>query len=172
MLKRRFYKQDHGDKDNVSDSSSSSSDSDSEVESQEEIQASEEEELTTETLSEPIRPYVSSSSNSSAARYDSGDSSENEVDFEPSEKKILCKRDGVRVILLACCHTLYYMPFFSILVSVVVEVERLVRNFLWRNKEDSLTYIRVKWDLVLHTKTAGGLGCYKIKTVDRDLRGK
>ncbi|XP_022770012.1 uncharacterized protein LOC111313604 isoform X2 [Durio zibethinus] len=43
MIKRRFYKFEHGDKDNVSDSSSSSSDSELEMEATEESESDEEE---------------------------------------------------------------------------------------------------------------------------------
>ncbi|EHA8592097.1 putative histone-lysine N-methyltransferase SETD1B [Cocos nucifera] len=88
MIKRRSYKQDHGDRD-ASSASSSSSDSDSdsdstpEVEEEDEVEEQEEEEQEGEEIggakedNEPFSP-------SSGSGYESEDSSGNEVDGDSS----------------------------------------------------------------------------------------
>ncbi|KAE8718727.1 putative Retrotransposon protein [Hibiscus syriacus] len=70
MIKRRFYKFEHGDKDNVSDSSSSSSDSELEVEASEESESEQE-------VSAQVKQHDQACSTSSG--YESEDSSANEV---------------------------------------------------------------------------------------------
>ncbi|XP_022759957.1 uncharacterized protein LOC111306324 [Durio zibethinus] len=71
MIKRRFYKFEHGDKDNVSDSSSSSSDSELELE------AAEESESESEEVVAQVKQNDQTCSTSSG--YESEDSSANEV---------------------------------------------------------------------------------------------
>lgn len=75
MIKRRFYRNDHGDGDNISDSSSSSSDSELEAEVAEE-------ETEVENDVADVREYHEASSSSSG--YESEDSSVNEVDIDSS----------------------------------------------------------------------------------------
>ncbi|EOY04064.1 Uncharacterized protein TCM_019327 [Theobroma cacao] len=72
MIKRRFYKFEHGDKDNVSDSSSSSSDSELDVEATEESESESEEEAVAQ-----VKETDQTCSTSSG--YESEDSSANEV---------------------------------------------------------------------------------------------
>lgn len=72
MIKRRFYKFEHGDKDNVSDSSSSSSDSELEVEATEESESEKEEE-------EVVQIKENDQACSTSSGYESEDSSANEV---------------------------------------------------------------------------------------------
>ncbi|XP_057979709.1 uncharacterized protein LOC131165713 isoform X1 [Malania oleifera] len=75
MIKRRFYKQEHADKYDTSDSSSSSSDSELEAEGTEEVVARDD-------AVAKFKGYEESCSSSSG--YESKDSSANEVDAEPS----------------------------------------------------------------------------------------
>ncbi|GMI77076.1 hypothetical protein HRI_001376900 [Hibiscus trionum] len=72
MIKRRFYKFEHGDKDNASDSSSSSSDSELEVEAPEDSESESEQEVAAQV--NQIDQTCSTSSG-----YESEDSSANEV---------------------------------------------------------------------------------------------
>ncbi|XP_057979717.1 uncharacterized protein LOC131165713 isoform X2 [Malania oleifera] len=76
MIKRRFYKQEHADKYDTSDSSSSSSDSELEAEGTEEVVARDD-------AVAKFKGYEESCSSSSG--YESKDSSANEVDAEPSD---------------------------------------------------------------------------------------
>ncbi|KAI8541898.1 hypothetical protein RHMOL_Rhmol08G0096900 [Rhododendron molle] len=75
MIKRRFYRNDHGDGDNASDSSSSSSDSELDAEAVEETEAEDDDVAV-------VREYHKASSSSSG--YASEDSSANEVNFDSS----------------------------------------------------------------------------------------
>ncbi|XP_052877640.1 uncharacterized protein LOC108473674 isoform X2 [Gossypium arboreum] len=72
MIKRRFYKFEHADKDNVSDSSSSSSDSELEVEASEESESEPEQEVAAQV-------NQNNQACSSSSGYESEDSSANEV---------------------------------------------------------------------------------------------
>ncbi|PPD90245.1 hypothetical protein GOBAR_DD12814 [Gossypium barbadense] len=72
MIKRRFYKFEHADKDNVSDSSSSSSDSELEVEASEESESEPEQEVAAQV-------NQNNQACSSSSGYESEDSSGNEV---------------------------------------------------------------------------------------------
>ncbi|KAI8554499.1 hypothetical protein RHMOL_Rhmol05G0104200 [Rhododendron molle] len=75
MIKRRFYKNDHGDGDNASDSSSSSSDSELDAEAAEETETEDDDVVV-------VREYHKASSSSSG--YASEDSSANEVNVDSS----------------------------------------------------------------------------------------
>ncbi|XVF20698.1 hypothetical protein REPUB_Repub12eG0024900 [Reevesia pubescens] len=76
MIKRRFYKFEHGDKDNVSDSSSSSSDSELEVKASEESEPESESESEEEAVAHVKQNHLACSTSSG---YESEDSSANEV---------------------------------------------------------------------------------------------
>ncbi|XWS36910.1 hypothetical protein CRYUN_Cryun20dG0125700 [Craigia yunnanensis] len=71
MIKRRFYKFEHGDKDNVSDSSSSSSDSELELEASEESASEEQEDV--------AQVKENDQTCSASSGYEGEDSSANEV---------------------------------------------------------------------------------------------
>ncbi|XVF71533.1 hypothetical protein PTKIN_Ptkin12aG0045700 [Pterospermum kingtungense] len=72
MIKRRFYKFEHGDKDNASDSSSSSSDSELEVEATEQSESEE----------DIVQIKANDQACSTSSGYESEDSSGNEVDVD------------------------------------------------------------------------------------------
>ncbi|KAG8478048.1 hypothetical protein CXB51_027819 [Gossypium anomalum] len=81
MIKRRFYKFEHADKDNVSDSSSSSSDSELEVEASEESESEPEQEVAAQV-------NQNNQACSSSSGYESEDSSANEVGVDSAVKMI------------------------------------------------------------------------------------
>ncbi|PIA33479.1 hypothetical protein AQUCO_04100128v1 [Aquilegia coerulea] len=90
MYKRRLYKQEHGDKDEVSDSSSSSSSSDSESEAEpqheEEQEENAQEEVDIDSEAPGTNEYEKKiSSPSSGSGYESEDSSEKEVKYDSSD---------------------------------------------------------------------------------------
>ncbi|WOK92515.1 hypothetical protein Cni_G01206 [Canna indica] len=100
MIKRRFYKQEHGDKDVDSSSSGSSSDSDSDVKSDEELEMREEDVVEEEAWDIGGSKFVDNEDEvqeqhpaSSGSGYESEDSSVNEVEGDLSG--LLANEDDV-----------------------------------------------------------------------------
>ncbi|KAF9664015.1 hypothetical protein SADUNF_Sadunf17G0112200 [Salix dunnii] len=89
MIKRRFFKAEHGEKDEASSDSSSSSDSEAEASGQSEDDVVTEPEENSEsedddTVAEPKEDTESEASSSSSSGYESEDSSENAIDGDSS----------------------------------------------------------------------------------------
>ncbi|KAL3568351.1 hypothetical protein D5086_031002 [Populus alba] len=90
MIKRRFFKAEHGEKDEASSDSSSSSDSEAEAsgKSEDDVVTEPEENSESEdgdTLAEPKEDNESEASSSSSSGYESEDSSANAIDGDSSD---------------------------------------------------------------------------------------
>lgn len=64
---------------------------------------------------------------------------------------------------------LYWMMVFTIQSSVVQDLERLFRDFLWAHGNSSKGKARVAWDEVCRPKKMGGLGIKRLASWNRTL---
>ena len=85
-------------------------------------------------------------------------------------KKIYFSQGGRLTLLKSTLSTLltYFLSLFTILTHVANKIERLQRDFLWR---DSKTHL-VGWDKVCAPLENGGLGVRKLTTFNKALLGK
>lgn len=66
----------------------------------------------------------------------------------------------------------YYLSLFKAHVAVCKSIERLMRNFLWKDSGNKNGSHLVRWDIVTCPKEKGELGIDKIKTTNEALLGK
>lgn len=66
----------------------------------------------------------------------------------------------------------YYLSLFKAHVAVCKSIERLMRNFLWKDSGNKNGSHLVRWDIVTCSKEKGELGIDKIKTTNEALLGK
>ena len=85
-------------------------------------------------------------------------------------KKMYLSKDGRLTLLKSTLFSLptYFFSLFTIPMHVANKIERLQRDFLWR---DSKTHL-VGWDKVCASLENGGLGVRKLATFNKALLGK
>ncbi|CAL0315533.1 unnamed protein product [Lupinus luteus] len=67
---------------------------------------------------------------------------------------------------------IYYFSFFKAPVSVIAELNRIQRRFLWGRGEESKGIRWVSWDKVCRSKGEGGLGIKNLSLFNLSLLGK
>ncbi|KAG9449626.1 hypothetical protein H6P81_009591 [Aristolochia fimbriata] len=72
-----------------------------------------------------------------------------------------------RLILIRACLSGIPMHYYALPSSVVKELERLYRNFLWKGATEDFKYHLVNWRKVCLPKSKGGLGIHRIALVNK-----
>ena len=67
---------------------------------------------------------------------------------------------------------LYFLSLFSMPMTVVHVIERIIRNFLWDGASGKTRNHLVRWDIVVQSKDVGGLGIRSLHDVNIALLGK
>lgn len=63
----------------------------------------------------------------------------------------------------------YFHSLFFIPSSIVSDIEKCKRNFLWGKGKDSMGLHPVAWEEVCKLKRFGGIGIKRIRDVDKAL---
>ena len=63
----------------------------------------------------------------------------------------------------------YFLSLFRMLLKVINEIEKMMRNFLWKGVDGVGGDHLVKWKLVARAKIKGGLGIGRIKEKNKAL---
>ncbi|KAG9442593.1 hypothetical protein H6P81_018447 [Aristolochia fimbriata] len=75
-----------------------------------------------------------------------------------------------RLILIRACLSgipMHYLSFMHCPSSVVKDLERIYRNFLWKGATEDFKYHLVNWRKVCLPKSKGGLGIHRIALVNQ-----
>lgn len=67
---------------------------------------------------------------------------------------------------------IYYLSMFQMPVSVVKEMERIMRNFLWGSRSTTKKISWVNWSRVTLPKCRGVVGIKKLRLVNKALHAK
>ncbi|KAJ9557048.1 hypothetical protein OSB04_011662 [Centaurea solstitialis] len=81
---------------------------------------------------------------------------------------------GKRQLIISVLHSLqlYWMAIFCFPAAVLLEIERVIRDFLWSNGESSKGRNRVAWSDVCTPLRAGGLGFKNLAVWNKALLAK
>jgi hypothetical protein len=88
-------------------------------------------------------------------------------------KKLYLSKGGRLTLLNSTLSSLqtYYLSLFTIPISLVNMLEKILRNFLWGATDEDFEFPFVVWDKVCTPLTMGGLGIRKIGCFNQALLG-